>query len=116
MASPKGEYTPKNGPLAGTTYSSYYRYQVARSQEVYGYKSYSEERSARATSQNEYLYEVVSRTMREHGYSRNAINERYLKMRQESGGKHPTRAVVVRQLRQQGVIDEGEEPIWYPGE
>jgi hypothetical protein len=46
MASPKGAYTPKSGPLAGTTYSSYFRYQTARAQYA-GFKSYSAERGAK---------------------------------------------------------------------
>lgn len=46
MASPKGAYSPKTGPLAGQSYTSYYAYQNARAQ-VLGYKSYTEQRNTK---------------------------------------------------------------------
>ena len=39
----KGSYTPGSGPLAGTTFTSYYRYQNARAQ-AEGFTSYAQQR------------------------------------------------------------------------
>jgi len=39
----KGSYTPASGPLAGTTFPSYYRYQNARAQ-AQGFTSYRQQR------------------------------------------------------------------------
>lgn len=55
----RGPYTPKSGPLAGTTYSSYYRYQVARSITL-GYESYSAQRAAEGLSTIRSLAEIIA--------------------------------------------------------
>jgi hypothetical protein len=43
MASPKGQYTPRSGSLAGITFRSYFAYQQSRAQSL-GFGSYSEQR------------------------------------------------------------------------
>lgn len=112
MASPKGEFTPKTGPLAGTTYSSYYRYQVERSQALYGYQSYSQERAAKAASSGEAMYRVVEYTMRSQGANKRQITDAYLRMRQDYNGRHPSRNTVRKHLRDSGYLGQADEPDW----
>jgi len=45
----RGPYTPRSGPLAGTQYTSYYRYQVARAQQM-GYQGYGAQRKVEGLS------------------------------------------------------------------
>lgn len=112
MAAPKGEYTPKSGPLSGQRFGSYYQYQIARSRELYGLTSYSAERSAKVVSANEPMFRVTSATMRAHGKSQREIVSAYLQMRREYGGKHPSRNVVRERLRRDGYLAESEDPDW----
>lgn len=50
MASPRGEYTPKSGPLKGQTFTSYYRYQDTRAKSILGFHGgYTQERKAKET-------------------------------------------------------------------
>ena len=112
MAAPKGEFTPSKGPLAGQTYPSYYRYQVARSQALYGFTSYRQEKVAKVAIPNEAMWRVYNATAQANGATRNQAVNKYLQLRSANGGKQPRRVSIASDLRDEGWLDQDSEPDW----
>lgn len=121
MAAPRGDYTPKSGPLAGQTFrmqpgdkptSPYNRYQNARAQAL-GYQSYPKQRAVEqgsrlATDKN---YQTFQRRAVFEGKNQQWARQKYLEAQRAQ--KSRLNQQQMRRLQVQEGLAENEQDTWY---
>lgn len=104
MVAPHGAYTPKSGILAGQTFSSYSRYQQARSRAL-GFTSYSQERAAKLDP----VFSAVQERARAKGYTRNRAIQTAQSLGARQGRGRPAHDLISRILRTTDLFETGAE-------